>query len=356
MKVLENFKQQSFTIQQHGKIKIFNSKSYNYIFDTQTGLFIRWGKTKDDDPKYSVYGPEILDIEISTICHGGCPFCYKSNTPNGKNMSLETFKTIFDKFPKTLTQIAFGIGDLHSNPDLWNIMKYCRQKGVIPNITINGQDIKQSDYDSLTKYCGAVAVSLYDFATTYHIIYNLTHEMKQVNIHALLSEETYEKCMQLLKDTQTNPELRHLNAVVFLWLKPKGKRNTYHQLKSKEKFKKLIDYAFEHSISIGFDSCSSAMFLESIKDNPHYKFFEQMVEPCESTLFSYYINVDGIGFPCSFSENTNGYKGVNILKSKDFLEDVWNHKETIKFRKRVIDSEKNNLCRKCTLYNLGCGK
>ena len=94
--------------------KIFRSEHYNYNFDKETGFFARWGKTLEDDPEFCPYGPEILDIEVSTVCHQGCSFCYKSNTSKGLNMSLETFKKIFNLMPRTLTQIAFGIGDTSS--------------------------------------------------------------------------------------------------------------------------------------------------------------------------------------------------------------------------------------------------
>jgi len=84
-------------------LKKFRSTEYNFTFDTVSGFFARWGKNKEDDPSYSPYGPEILDIEVSTICHGingkPCVHCYKSNTGVGKNMTLETFKTILDKMP-----------------------------------------------------------------------------------------------------------------------------------------------------------------------------------------------------------------------------------------------------------------
>lgn len=104
-------------------IRICQNSDYNWIFDTETGKFARWGKTCDDDPIMAPM-PEILDIEISTICHQGCKFCYKSNTSIGKNMSLEEFKEIFAKFDtNNLTQIAFGIGDI-------NKIIYLRKKKV----------------------------------------------------------------------------------------------------------------------------------------------------------------------------------------------------------------------------------
>ena len=93
------------------KAKVCQSESYNFIFNKDTGYFARWGKTKDEDPDMSPIGPEILDLEISSggDCSGKCPFCYKCNGVNGDptyNMTFDEFKTIFDKMPKTLTQIA----------------------------------------------------------------------------------------------------------------------------------------------------------------------------------------------------------------------------------------------------------
>jgi hypothetical protein len=96
------------------------------------------------------------------------------------------------------------------------------------------------------------------------------------------------------------------------------------------------------------------MFLKSIANRKDYSMIEEMVEPCESTLFSYYINVKGIGFPCSFSEGI--YKGVDVLECEDFMNDVWFSDETSKFRKDVLATEQNNICRKCVLYDLGCGR
>jgi hypothetical protein len=156
-------------------LKVLRSKNYNYSFNKTSGFFARWGEVTSDDPDFSPFGPEILDIEVTTICKGvpslngkktPCSFCYKSNTPNGKNMSFEKFKAILDKFPvvngvPVLTQIAFGAdSEATSNPDLWSMMEYSRSKDIIPNITV--ANISDETADKLAKYCGAVAVSRYD--------------------------------------------------------------------------------------------------------------------------------------------------------------------------------------------------
>lgn len=341
-----------------GVTKRLESPDYNYIMSLATGVFARWGKTREDDPEYSPFGPEILDIEVSTVCHGSksgpCKFCYKSNGPIGKNMSFETFKTIFDKMPKTLTQIAFGIGDIDANYDLWKMMRYCRDHTIVPNLTINGSRMTPHFYDLIASNCGACAVSLYDYDTCYNAVKELTDRgMKQVNIHCLLSEETFEKCKKVLKDRLIDPRLQNMKSIVFMWLKPKGNRNDLHQLSSISKLKELVDFAFENEISIGFDSCSSPNFLKTIKDNQNFKQIEQSVEPCESTLFSSYINVDGDFFPCSFAEKTKGWEdGISVVNSFDFNQDVWFNPRVVEFRNKLIANKDENKCRTCQLYDL----
>jgi len=146
-------------------IKKVRSENYNSNFNYDTGYFARWGKNYEDNPKFSPFGPEILDIEISTICHGingrPCAHCYKSNTGNGINMNFETFKKLFDKLPSSTTQVAFGIGDIDSNPDMYKIFEYCREHRVAPNVTINGWNLTDEHVKKLSSLCGSVAISLY---------------------------------------------------------------------------------------------------------------------------------------------------------------------------------------------------
>lgn len=147
--------------------KIVRSRGYNYNFNKKTGMFLRWGTTMEDDPEIAPF-PEILDIEVSEVCNGvpspsgveaPCKFCYKANTRVGKNMSFDTFKTIIDKMP-FLTQVAFGAdAKAESNPDLFRMLEYSREIGIIPNITV--ANITDETADFLSATCGAVSVSNY---------------------------------------------------------------------------------------------------------------------------------------------------------------------------------------------------
>ncbi len=320
---------------------IFNSKDYKFIFKKTTGFFARWGETTKDDGKLELGLPEIADIEISTACKQGCAFCYKSNTTKGENMSLDTFKTIFSKLPPTIGQIAFGITDIDANPDMWDIFDHSRANGVIPNVTINGSNMTPVLYDRLVNTMGAVAVSVYDKDTSYGAIKELTDRgMKQVNIHKMICLENFEETKQVLNDYLTDPRLTKLNAIVLLSLKPKGRaENRFHKL-PQDKFNELVHFALNNNIPLGFDSCGCHKFLKSIEGIEEYKKMESFAEPCESTIYSSYINVDGYFFPCSFAENGNE-NGLSVVECNDFLDDIWYNEKTNEFRKKAIE------CRNC---------
>lgn len=344
------------------QIKLARSKNYNYSFNTKNGQFIRWGNTKDDNPDF---GPlEIMDMEVSTKCEGipfpgktvpvPCKFCYKGNTKRGTNMSFETFKTIFDKLPTTLTQIAFGIGGLESNPDLMKMMEYCRHNdvnpNVVPNITINGYGLTDEWALKLKSVVGGIAVSRYENKDVcYDAVKKLTDVgIIQTNIHQVVAEESLASCYQVIDDVVNDPRLSKLKAIVFLTLKPKGPRNRWNTVKNINEYRKLISYAFERKIGIGFDSCSAPTFLASMKSHPSFDRFSQLSESCESTLFSGYVNVDGKFFPCSFTEGEYGWEeGIDLTKIESFNKDVWNNSRVVEFRKKNLATTLTHICGDC---------
>ena len=382
------------------KYKLFKSDDYNFFFNKKDGFFVRWGNRKGTEKPKIVSGaslmiykiwtdffgkidlkeflmdletdgnmyqflPEIADIELSTSCHGvkgigPCSFCYKSNHPqiNGEgNMSLDTFKKLFNKLIPTITQIAFGITDIDANPDMWEIFNYCRNNGVIPNVTINGDRMAPELFDKLASTMGAVAVSFYNKNLTYNAIKELTNRgMKQCNIHYMLSTETYDNAFKLMKDIKTDSRLKSLNALVFLSLKKKGRSvdNAYSIL-SNEKFKNIVDYALNNNIPIGFDSCTQPKFVKVIQSRPNAKNIEKYTESCESTLNSLYINSLGFFYPCSFSENVKNApgdwsEGINVLEIDNFMKDVWLAKKTRDFANITINNKTCGIA--CPIYQI----
>jgi hypothetical protein len=315
--------------------------------------------------------PEILDFEISYggDCLGNCPMCYKDNSgPQPTvNLSFEDFKTILDKMPPLLTQVAFGIMNISTNPDFFKMMEYCRERGIVPNYTCHGLDVTPEIAERTAALCGAVAVSVYDKEKSYNAIKMFTDAgMKQVNIHCMLSEETFGFAKKIVYDIHTDIRLEKLNAIVFLAYKPKGReggKKFFHTIKDPEKYKELIQYCTDLKVNWGCDSCSAPIVLQAFQGTGRYGSVAPFIEPCESSLFSSYISAEGMFFPCSFTEGESGWEqGLDVLHCDNFVQDIWMHPRTIAFRENLIGScegcsgcHSQKICRSCPVFDItGC--
>jgi len=351
--------EKQFILKETDSSKVCRGEEYNFVFDKKTGDFARWGTEIEDDPLFSPIGPEILDFEISVNgCSVGCPFCYKGNVPeNPINMTLDKFKIVVDKFPKTLTQIAFGITDLQTNPDFFKMMEYARSIGVIPNFTMTGIDLTDDLAKKIVELCGAVAVSAYQHIKDvgYDIIKTMTDlGLKQTNMHLMVSKQTLPFVLEVIDDIQNDERLKKLNAVVFLGLKPKGRSAKQYSPLDESQFAEICALCLEKEIPFGFDSCSAPRFESYVRSSDFSNDRKQQLlcvsESCESGLFSAYVNVNGDYFPCSFCEGEKEWEdGISIMDSKDFISDVWFHPRVTNWRKKLIQSSCNG-CRKCLMF------
>lgn len=354
-------KTKTFEIFETPRGKACRGPGYNYVFSKEDGSFARWGDTKEEDPQWAPPGPEILDLEISVDgCPNACTFCYKENkaTP-ATNMTLATFKAIMDRMPKTLTQIAFGITGIQTNPDFIPMLAEARKRGVVPNFTLSGIDLTPEIAAECANYIGAVAVSLYekDLAPGLEAIRLFTElGINQTNVHLMVSEETLPFVRRILEERRSDPKgiLGAVNCFVLLGVKPKGRAKVgegFHSLPV-EKFTDLVKYALGNDVPIGFDSCSAPKFEAAVRsmDLPQAQLdaLIQVAESCESGLFSSYIDVSGIYWPCSFTEGFEGIQGMNVLEHDSFLE-IWHGPEVSKWRKGLLATAVNG-CRFCPAY------
>jgi MoaA/NifB/PqqE/SkfB family radical SAM enzyme len=347
-----------YTCQENDKHKMVLGPDYRYMFDKRNGSFERCGDRIEDDPQWSPMGPELLDLEISVNgCPNRCRFCYKGNTDApATNMSLATFKGILDRMPHSLTQIAFGITGVQTNPAFIPMMEESRARGVIPNFTLSGIDLTPELADRISKLAGALAVSLYekDLEPGLKAIEMFTDRgMTQVNVHLMVSQETLPFVQRILEQRAAGGTvLDRVHAFVFLGVKPKGRAAGHFHSLTKEQFQGLVKFALGSNVPIGFDSCSAPKFEAAVKalplDEQYRTRLIQCSESCESGLFSSYINVEGKYFPCSFSEGVDGIEGVPVLDYPSFM-DVWYSPPVKAWRERILSTVVNG-CRHCPLY------
>lgn len=285
--------------------------------------------------------------------------CYKGNGTGGEgvNMSLDTFKTIFQKLPKidgefVVTQVALGITSIAAHAEFFDICDFLRSNKVIPNVTINGSDpLTDDEVNRLVKTMGAMAISInkWNFEKGYNLIDRIIKAGgKQINIHYVVSKESIEFAYKLALAKLQDDRLKDVNAIVWLSLKPKNRGEKIALLPETE-FNKLIRFCLDNNIPFGADSCSAHKVLRSFSEK-EYPMLSQYIEPCEAGgKFSFYCSADGFYFPCSFleGEDRDIWKtGINMMKINNFIEEVWTNPSTKAFGESVTRTNKcgGNCC------------
>lgn len=161
-------------------IKYVDKKNKFYeVFDPKTGFYMRSGILEEKDGKmvdtnidpFMRNFPGLLDIGIMGHCvHGVSGLCAKSGVQcyqNGlktqiPNMTFENFKRIVNECKNKTFQFALGgRGDVDQHENFEDIVKYCRDNGIVPNFTSSGLGFTDEIVDICKKYCGAVAISMY---------------------------------------------------------------------------------------------------------------------------------------------------------------------------------------------------
>ena len=387
--------------------KSIHGKNFNIYYNKQTGYTERWGITRDtaDDPVLSELGPTIMDMELAKdihpedewryvnetkvenrTCLGKCKFCYKSNafTKYSHYISLVKFKKLLMQLANThikindkliffnddivydgkkmkaidypelnwetdicncspLLQLAFGITNLTTNPELLKICAFAQKIGITPNITCHGRDVVSDAFmKALCDMCGSIAVSKYDKDLTYNFIERLAYNgARQINMHLLVSEETYDDIIETFKDVKTDKRLQYLDCIILLFLKQRGRGEGYHRI-SEEKADAMFDFALDNNISIGFDICSSHRFCSFVnKYQNKMKNFPNLYDFCDSACFAGYTNTLGEYCPCSFVERNGIWaESPNVLECHNFIDDIWNGEKNNLYRSVLIGKDK----------------
>lgn len=282
--------------------------------------------------------------------------CYKGNkkgdASKSNHMSLATFKQLFSTFPKSLTQIAFGITSVGAHPEIFDIFQHCRDNKIAPNVTINGADpLTDEQINKLRSLCGAMAISINK--TNKEVGFNLIQRLigggcKQINIHYVISKQTIDFAYEVCEAIKSDKRLIGLNAIVFLGLKPKERGQNLSILPTKN-YITLIQYCLDNKIPFGFDSCSAPKFDHAVNHtNLSDEMKKQLLmrsERCESGLFSAYIDSSGRYWHCSFGEGREDSYGIDVTKVKSFTDEVWLSPPMVEWRNKLF-----NLNRECPLY------
>ena len=79
--------------------------------------------------------PESFDIKITNQCDMGCPMCHEDSKPDGKHGDILHLPFLDSIHP--YTELAIGGGNPLAHPDLIPFLRLCKDRDLIPNITVN---------------------------------------------------------------------------------------------------------------------------------------------------------------------------------------------------------------------------
>jgi len=318
----------------------YPEQKYKVLFNQKTGFFARVEEKGSKEIFWAKKGPELLDISITNWCDKGCQFCYRNSNQQGKHISLDDYELIMQQAVKNnVFQVALGGGNPNQHPQFIEILQMTREKyNIVPSYTTNGRGLTKEVLKATKKYCGAVAVSVYEpISETKKALELLKSFGIKVNLHYVLDSKSIKQAIKWLKE---NNELFNMcNAVIFLNYKPIGNGKNYDLLLKNssllEEFFYLVDNG-KYSFKIGFDSCMVSGIVKYMKNiNPI------SLEACDAGRFSAYISEDLKMYPCSFM--IEHYQGEN-LKNKSLI-DIWNNSNLFK---ETRDNLGGNRCLGCS--------
>ena len=241
--------------------------------------------------------------------------CYRDNSPDGIVMPIEKFEKIIKMLDTgILNQVALSIGSIGAVPNLMDYFILCRHHDLVPNITFSSNDPGLTDafMEEASRYIGACAISNYNIDQTINVVQRFKKYLKsgQVNVHQLLSNETYDNAVECVKRYQDH----RAHAVVFLWVKPKGRASSGFYPVNLTQLGNIIKIAQSSRASIGFDTCGSVGAIEHYKSTGEYDKVKSCIERCCSTRFSIFCDEKGDFYPCSF---TTGFDEVTPISIDD---------------------------------------
>lgn len=95
-----------------------------------------------EDNEFNLDFPETIDMNCTTFCDAGCPFCYAECSINGKHADLMSVK--FIDTLKPYTEVALQVNDL-THPQLVDFLNKLKSKKIFANITVNQRHFEEKE-------------------------------------------------------------------------------------------------------------------------------------------------------------------------------------------------------------------
>lgn len=310
-----------------------------------------------------------LNFIINNICNISCVMCgvcgelskYSKVKEERGNMSLENFKNIIDKFPKTKSILMQG-GEILLNKDILDIIGYAREKKIEVNTITNGLLLDKNISKFLIENLNSIEFSIDSpEAETYEsirlhgkfdiLIKNISEFMKMYN-------ESKERTLKTIKINYVCMEQNYKQMPMFIDLMKKiGIDRVVFSLYAQYKYienKELVgsyvikdeddfDRVWIKTKKIAEENNIEISMMKH--DNSYQE--DNIYNECNGIKDSFWITWDGYVLPCCSYFNPNLYNLGNIIceESNDVILNNWKQ-----FRWNVFNNKVPKVCYDYCIY------
>lgn len=272
-------------------------------------------------------------------------------------MTLENYTWIMEQSAnKGLFQVALGgHGDPNKHEDFAHILEITRRYGIVPNYTTSGYELSAGEIALTKKYCGAVAVSMYNKPYTWNAIDRFIKAGMKTNIHWVIGKDSIDHAIEFLTSFAAGKFrkdvfigfIHQVNALVFLLYKPVGcgkAENVLDPIADADKIAEFFDAVYKAGefIKIGFDSCTVPALISGGRLSAQEK---QYLDTCEGGRYSAYVTPDMYITPCSFSRCSTYHVEIGTFGSS--IQDAWDSASFGRFRLKMLNPQLES-CSKCS--------
>ena len=111
--------------------------------------------------------PESVHLQLNNVCNLRCPSCYVGlHEEDAGGLSLERILSLIDEWAEMgVFQLALGGGEPLMSPKFTSVVRYARERGIMPNVTTNGWLITEELIAEVSDHLGELRMSLNDAAS-----------------------------------------------------------------------------------------------------------------------------------------------------------------------------------------------
>ncbi|MBF0443260.1 MAG: radical SAM protein [Oligoflexales bacterium] len=307
--------------------------------------------------------PTLADFQITSACDQMCPHCYASSTQDGMHVGLSDIELVLNELSQAgVCQLAVGGGEPLSHPDIHEILRLSREKGIISNLTTNSSLLSEDMIPMLRNYCGAVGLSMegvgrrfeerrrLGFERFRHCALRLIEAGIPLVIQVTLSRENFDELSEIVRFCQS---LRGLYGVIFLAYKAVGRGKSFNSplsvLLPSSVYISLRDafVTLSRQTRVGYDCCLTPGIVGIDEE---FEFGDQdLLEGCSALRGSIGISTGLDVIPCTFLPRQK----LGNLREEG-LSAIWNGSLAQSFRKKMDKRRgENQICSGCRQF-AGC--